>query len=355
MQKRLIIILFVMFAGSVYADHGPASTAAAGRSLSSARVTAGHLMVGFSQTFTRFERLSNSDVRDLTLEMKKPGSHLDAFTVASLSQLELTLGLSDEWALNVTSGWYAAPGLREGLRDHLGDYRLIEAGDIGGFTDPAVGLFYTPLYWLTGINFSVIMPFGRTTGASDHVNLDTITVGNRVSFNKLGSLSPHLVEGSEFGSEGVQYTVEPSMMPGQGAWGFSTGFLVTTSDRPVDFFSAFQMTYHFTGNNSQIGLLSEIQPGFSTRSDDSIHFNFSLPLRYREPTHSYARIIENTGGLIIFQRLEAVLVLDDLVSTGSNVAFWYELPVFRQLNGPQQFIDYRAGLNLNILLHFIEH
>ncbi len=332
-------LIVVLLSPPLQADHGPLTTAAGASVMSAEPLKPGGYIVSSSALLTNYERLTDSQIRDLT-QRAAADIHVDALRSAMLASLGIDYGITAHWDVGLRLPWYRGDSLREGLIDSGGNYRLLDLGSVAGMADPSVRsryLLWNSVQEFLNIQAGIKAPLGKTSRQSEAVPLSDLLPATRPGNNPI---APHVVTPSPNANPlNDRYYVEPALMPGSGAWDFSGGMAYTRYLAPRTALSVSgQYIRRGTFETYRLGDLAETGLSFShrwgSRDETNITLFTEMVYQYRAAITIAGKALPNTGGHLL-QAGWGILVG---LPSGLGLMASSQLPAGQWLNEPQQRI-----------------
>ena len=358
----LLALAFYTVSSPVFADHGPATTGAGFLLPSAEIIPPGHLDISARWQNINYMTPSEGDLRASTIRMGNVGDHYDSIGNGELATLAVAFSISEHWDLQIFGGWYTAREIRIGLIDGRGDYKLVDAGGISGFTDPGASGRYQ-IIENNFLKFTVLAgftaPLGRSTTKADYRNLNDLPILSSLQPNLQtmnaqtlpvqNNISPHLVPGTELAVGGGSFALEPTMTPGQKTWSFNGGIALAVSLNESDVFTfSFRYTDWLSSTEMRPGRRMDFGIGFPAFSKDNLKFNVDLLYRHRDRSRSNLTVLQNSGGQELLSSISFQYIINDDYTIGTGIA----IPVWQINNGPQQKLGILFSADAGVRIHF---
>lgn len=301
-------------------DHGPGTTGGSLSTESGETLRRGSLSLTFRLDFTYFEHLSSADIEAKTAKVKGDDKHFDALRSSLLETVEIAYGVTEDFQIGFSFGYYRGDDLREG---HLeAGFELHEHGDVSGMTDQWITaklrLFKGP-----GGHFSVLGGIKLPFGEDDEVGED------------------------EAGNE----PLEAPLQPGSGAFDGRVGVAFSrwlTERMTLD--TSLQYTLRTEEEEMKIG--------------DLISFGIAVAYRLTEEVDTFPQVgvfieanvrhlfrnveegeeVRNSGGTALFFSPGARL----RISEKASISLAVQVPVVQELHDEQQKTSWKVVVGVSL-------
>lgn len=324
-QKLLILASLIVFASPLasFANHGPGTTGGGSTTQSGETLKEGKLICSLDSNYTRYQSLSEQDIKERASQSGEFDSLKDAF----LTNISVGYGITDDFQIEANIGWYSG-------RD-FSDAHKEESGHTG-----VRSLEETEHHDSDEVNIATASP----EGLSDLTirGKYRIIKGNSGHFSLIGGLTLPVGDDSELLSDGEE--LEPSSQPGGGRYGAIAGVAFSrylTSTTTIDASSLY--TYRFERDDFMIG--DRIDNGIALAyrltepSENTTQFSIFV-----EVLHQYIGKDEESGESNINSGGNTIFLAPGFKATFTNdIGFIVapSFPVYQQLNGGQLETDFR--------------
>jgi len=175
-NPALYVFVVLSSTGGLLADHGPGTTGGSAETKSGETTKAGEFGFNLRFNFTQYESLSDSELGGKASASRDDDPHVEALRWAMLQTFELSYGITDDFEVGASLGFYRADDVRE-AEIHDGELVVMNLGDVVGMTDWWLNAKYRFLrgrygHWsaYTGAK----LPLGRddVTGGEENARLD---------------------------------------------------------------------------------------------------------------------------------------------------------------------------------------
>lgn len=301
MKTKAILVTLALITTTAFADHGPGNAGSGFTTLTAETLPAGQFASSFQFDWTEFKSFSGNP------------EEVDLLDSSLFSTLSLSYGVTADFQLGLTYGYYAAEGNRE-LEN--GDWVTF---DPDGFSD----------LWLTG-------KYRFYQGSAGRLAL-------------IGGIKAPTGDSSLTNSEGER--VEPSATAGTGAWDALAGIAYTlpiserlTLDSSALYTVRGERYDYRLGNRLDAGLALAWRLLGDAQTFPQVSLMGEATLRHIAKGESHGEAEINTGGSALF------LAPGMRVSFSKNfgASLGVQLPVMQDLNGRQVETRFRliAGVSI---------
>lgn len=309
-------------AESVRKDHGPGTSGGGLNTRSAETLKPNAFSATMRLDFTRFERLSNDDIEELTRGVSGDHAHFDAVRWSMLETLELAFGAVEDFEVGFSFGYYRANDVREGHLHEDGTYGFHDFGDISGATDTWISA-KGRLSKGPGGQFAVFGGVKLPTGDDDETN--------------------------EGGAGNA--TLEPSLQPGSGTFDLQIGAAYSrwlTEHITLDASASY--TWRSEEDDFKIGdlILVGVAAAYRLTEDAGVFPRTSvfaeLALRHLFENEEHGEEVSNSGGTVLFAGPGVRVGLSDRFSWDLAL----QLPVVQELNEPQQWTLHKVSTGITL-------
>jgi hypothetical protein len=295
------------------AHHGPGTSGGGSSTISGETLKRGSWELDLREDYTSFERFS----RDEAESHASRAGEFDALDQSFVTSLTLSYGVTDDFQLAATTGYYYASNF---VNAELGPADEIESGtaDPAGLLDLWLSVKYRVMQGQPG-NLALVggikLPIGR-----DDVRLDN---GERL---------------------------EPSSQPGSGAWDFQGGLAYSrflTSRWTID--ASVLYTFRTTNDDFKVGDRFDGGMALAYRITEDIgrfpqwSVFGELNSVWVQKDHPGEGSNPNTGGVTVFVTVGGRVRFSPRVALTLAPA----LPVYQDLNGDQAKTQFKAAATLS--------
>jgi hypothetical protein len=313
-NRKLCTLIFLFFCAPTFANHGPGTSGGGSSTASGETMKQGGAEVTFRLDYTQFEDISKTEAARLA----RKGGEFDALNNSVVATVEGAYGITNDFQLGVTIGYYWGSGFLDSESEDGVDVEQSSA-DPEGLTD----------LWLTG-------KYRLLKGKPGH-----LAVIGGVKF-------PTGRDDVKLGS-GEQ--LEPSSQPGSGSYDFQLGVAYSrflTSQLTLDASAIY--TFRTEHDGFQVGDRFDFGTALAYRLTESIR-SFPTYSVFGELTGVWLDKDDsdeegknpNSGGTTLY------------ISPGLRIRFspyWaltgaISIPIMQDLNGEQIETTYKASLALS--------
>jgi hypothetical protein len=345
LYKQFIFIFFLCLLSipiPVFANHGPSTTGGGASTQSGETLKEGQFTFTLDETYTNYKTYSREEAESRALK----SGEFDTLTDAFLSTATLAYGITSEFQLEGSLGWYSG---RHFIDAHRGEHS--EEGHSGHKRSNILQEDEENHDDHGSEKNLVSSGFGNPEGLSD------LTL--RAKYRLLKGASGHLsiIGGGVFPIGKDDYRLdnseelEPSSQPGSGRYSSLGGFAYSRYITPritLDVSSLY--TYRFEKNDFKVGDRVDSGIVLAYRLTQSID-QFPQYSLFCETIHQYivqdeveGKKNNNSGGKTLF----IIPGLRTLINKEVGLIVAPSIPVYQQLNGEQVNTDFRLMSQLFI-------
>jgi hypothetical protein len=297
-------------------DHGPGTTGGGLSTQSGETLRPGSLSLSFRLDYTQFEHLSSSDIQRKTSQVGGHHRHFDALRWSLLETFELAYGITDDFQMGFSFGYYRGDDLREGHIHEDGSYEFHEHGDVSGMTDQ----------WITG-------KYRLFKGPDGH-------------FSVLGGVKLPFGDDDEVGEGGNgNAPLDAALQPGSGAFDAMLGVAYSrwlTERMTLD--TSLQYTLRTEDDDFKIGDLITFGTAVAYRLTEKVDtfpqvsVFLEANVRHLFPNEEDGEKVHNSGGTALF--LSPGVRVG--ISKNASISLAVQVPVIQELHDEQQETDFKV-------------
>jgi hypothetical protein len=355
LSKTILMIFILAWPSLVFADHGPGSLGSKSGFVYGRLLDLNAYEFRLSNSFVEFENLSKQYIKEEVVASQKELTHFESLQFSDLTSFEISWSLASFLEVTVSGGYYYFHNLREGLLDFSKTYYFVEAGSIGGMTDPQINLKVPLIQDMQTKNFLAIsvavgLPFGRQVQQSDAIPFAELTPAPNLTSNL--TTAGHLVDKTDLSSAenavSLAYAPEPSVMPGSGAFNLISGLGFTqVFGKKFEWNFSLLHSYFFANNQYQIGQSVSLgwQSSFKAMqiSDEiGLIIGNGLSASYKFASMDAGDNVSNTGGFNLHYSLHIAFEF----SYKLQIMFGPSWPLIQQYLGSQQKMEQQFNTSI---------